>query len=192
MAQELLYARMRKASAGAGADTAGAAPDAALPSMGFSEIVQLHIKGEDTHVIHQRAGYTDADTILHFEGSGIAFLGAAFTSDGYPAIDAARGGKLAALLQTVDYFVAAFAQRPAAIEPIVPGRGPIATIAQLGAYAAMLHAVGDRVTAMVKAGRTREAVVAAKPSAEFDQVWGHGPVGPDRFVEMVYETVERN
>jgi hypothetical protein len=184
MAQELLFSRMRKPVGEVAADTD-------LPSMGFSEVVQLHVKGEDTHVIRQRAGSTDAETILHFEGSGIAFLGPAFTSDGYPAIDTTRGGAMLPMMQTVDYFVSAFAARADHIEPIVPGRGPVATMAELKAYTEMLHAVHDRVAALVKAGKTVAAVQAAKPTAQFDAKWGQGPVSPDRFVAMVFESVSK-
>ena len=125
----------------------------ALPIMGFSEVVQLHLAGEDTHIIHQRPGYTSADAVIHFEGNGILYSGPAFTSDGFPRIDTARGGKMSSMIETVDYFVTAFAQRPAAIEPVIPGRGPIATIADLRDYRDMLRAVHDRVQAIVKSGR---------------------------------------
>jgi len=191
----MLYSRMRRPGGPNGTDGGGAGagmpPDSALPAMGFSEVLQLHIKGEDTHVIHQRAGYTDADAIIHFEGSGIAYLGPTFTSDGYPRIDTAHGGKLSGMIDTVDFFVTNFGQHPDAIEPIIPGRGPVATIADLRAYRDMLRAVHDRVRALAKAGKSLPDIVAAKPTAEFDAKWGHGPVTPDQFVAMVHEAVSK-
>ena len=51
---------------------------------------------------------------------------------GYPRIEAARGGKLSTIIETVDCFVTAFSQQPGHIEPIIPGRGPVATIASVG------------------------------------------------------------
>jgi cyclase len=160
-----------------------------MPTMGFSQIVQLHLVGEDTHIMHQRPGSTDADAVIHFEGNGILYLGPAFTSDGFPRIDTARGGKLSSMIETVDYFVTAFAGRPGAIEPVIPGRGPIATLADLRTYRDMLRTVQDRVQALVKSGNTLPQVLAAKPAAEFDAKWGHGAVSAEQFVTMVFQSV---
>jgi cyclase len=186
LAHEALSGRLYRAAAGG-----TLAPGMALPIMGFSQVVQLHLAGEDTHIIHQRPGYTDADAVIHFEGNGILYLGPAFTSDGFPRIDAARGGKMSSMIETVDYFVTAFAQRPASIEPVIPGRGPIATVADLRDYRDMLRTVHDRVQALVKSGNTLPDVLAAKPTAEFDAKWGHGPVTAEQFVAMVFETVSK-
>ena len=143
LAHEALSGRLYREASG-GTLASGMAP----PIMGFSQVVQLHLAGEDTHIIHQRPGYTDADAVIHFEGNGILSLGPVFTSDGFPRIDAARGGKMSSMIETVDYFVTAFSQRPAAIEPVIPGRGPIATLADLRDYRDMLRTVQDRVQAL--------------------------------------------
>jgi cyclase len=179
IAQELLGSRLHK-------------PDQTAPMMGFSQVVQLHLRGEDTHLIHDRAGYSDADTAIHFEHSGVAYLGPAFTSDGYPRIDAAHGGKLSGMIETVNFFATNFAGAPQAIEPIVPGRGPVATIRDLGAYRDMLRSVGDRVRTAARGGKSVQDVIASKPTAEFDARWGHGPVTPDQFVAMVYASVTKD
>lgn len=185
LAHEALGARLYRAARADGGTSGNP------PAVGFSEIVQLHLPGEETHIIRQRPGSTDADAVIHFEGSGILYLGPVFTSDGYPRLDAARGGKLSAMIETVDFFVTAFAKDPAHIEPIIPGRGPIATIAQLRDYRDMLRAVHDRVQALVKAGRPLGDVLAAKPTAEFDARWGHGAVNAEQFVKMVFEVVSQ-
>jgi cyclase len=178
ISQELLNSRLHKA---------GQVP----PIVGFSQVMQLHIKGEDTHLIHDRAGYSDADVAIHFEHSGVAYLGPAFTTDGYPRIDTAHGGKLSGVIDTVDFFATNFAGAPQAIEPIVPGRGPLATIRDLAAYRDMLRTVRDRVRTAARGGKSVQEVIASKPTAEFDEKWGHGPVTPDQFVSMVYAAVTK-
>jgi hypothetical protein len=186
LAHEALAGRVYQAAA-AGSLRAGTAP----PKVGFSDIVQVHLAGEDTHIIHQRPGSTDAEAVIHFEGNGILYLGPAFTSDGFPRVDVARGGKVSSMIETVDFFVTAFSERPAAIEPVIPGRGPTATLAQLRDYRDMLRTVHDRVQALVKDGKTLQDVLAAKPTAEFDGTWGHGAVTPDQFATMVFESVSK-
>jgi cyclase len=193
LAHELLWARLRKSGStpAPATDALGASSDIALPAMSFSQVVQLHITGEDTHVIHDRAGYSDADVVVHFERSGIAFLGPAFTSDGYPRIDTAHGGKLSGMIDTVDFFATNFARVPDAIEPIVPGHGPVAKMPDLQAYRDMLRTVHDRVRTLIRSGKSLQEVIAAKPTAEFDTRWGHGPVSPDQFVTMAVESVSK-
>jgi cyclase len=186
--EQLVGSMMRPAS---GTNAVTPAPGAAPPAMGFSQVVQLHIKGEDTHIVHDKVGYSAADAIIHFEGSGVAYLGPAFTNDGYPRIDIARGGKLSGMIELVDFFATNFAQSPQMIEPIIPGRGPIATIRDLQAYRDMLRTVRERVLAIAKAGKSVQDAIAAKPTAEFDARWGHGPLTPDQFVTLAYESVRR-
>ena len=49
----------------------------------------------------------------------------------------------------------------------------------------MLATVNGRVKALMKDGKTREEIVAAKPSAEFDEKWGKAFINPGRFIEML-------
>lgn len=191
MAHELLYARMARFARGQDTtDAAAARRRNPLPRMGFSQVVQVYPKGEAIHLIHERAGYTNADVIVHYEGAGLLQLGNTFTMDGYPRIEVAKGGSLAGIVQTADFFLNNF-RDPGSLEPIVPGRGPVATVADLRAYRDMLVAVRDRVQPLLDAGKTEAEVVATHPSAEFDARWGHGPVQPDQFVGMVYRSLAK-
>jgi cyclase len=69
---------------------------------------------------------------------------------------------------------------------IIPGHGPLGDRAALQTYRTMLATVRDRIKQAVAAGQTLPQVQAAKPSAEFDAVWGKGSITPERFVEIVY------
>lgn len=164
---------------------------AALPVMGFSQVVQLYMSGEEVHVIHERPGYTSADVIVHYENAGVLYLGNTLTTDGYPQVDSARGGSVAGIITTLDFFLNAFARNPAMLEPIVPGRGPVTDTAGLREYRDMLVAVRDRVQAQRAEGRTVEQVVAARPTADLDARWGRGPVTPAEFVASVYHSLAR-
>ncbi len=191
--QERLNNRLAQAarSAASGAGAGGfAAIVAKMPAMSFSEVIQLWISDEETHIIHQRAGYSDADTIIHFERSGVLYLGHTLTTDGYPRIDTGRGGNLAGMIETTEFFVNNFGQVPDKVEPIIPGRGPVATLKELADYRDMLKTVRDRVSALKKQGKSAQEIVAAKPTAEYDAKWGHGPVTAAEFVSMVFASVQ--
>lgn len=157
---------------------------AALPGMGFSEVVQLTVGGSDVHLIRQRPGATAGDAVVHFENAGTVYLGNVYTSDGYPMLDRAQGGSIDSMITTVAFF-----RRFPPTMHVVPGRGPATTARELNTYGDMLVAVRDRVRRLRDDGRTVADVIAAHPTAEFDRVWGHGAVPADRFVTSVYESL---
>lgn len=159
----------------------------ALSSVGFSEVIQIYVPGEDTHAVHQKPGYSDADVSVHFERAGVLMLGAIFTADGYPDIDVAHGGSFTELVETATTFANNFGSLPT----VVPARGPAVSGRVLRDYVAMLTAVRNRVQQLVNAGRTLDQVVAARPTAEFDARWGHGPVSPAGFVTLVYNSLKK-
>jgi hypothetical protein len=162
-----------------------------LPSMGFSEVVQLGFTpGEEAHLVKQPDGTRDSDVAIHFEGAGVLYLGS-LTTDGYPEIRAGDGGTMAGLIKTVDDFAEHFSGYPAAIEPIVPARGPLATLADLRAFGTMLKAVRDRLTPLMDQGKTVEQAVATHPTADLDARWGRGPVSPDAFVRMAWAALAK-
>ena len=68
---------------------------------------------------------------------------------------------------------------------IIPGHGPLSSKADLKAYRDMLSTVNDRVKAMMKDGKKTAEILAAQPSAEFDERWGKAFISPGRFVEML-------
>lgn len=162
-----------------------------FPAVGFADVFQLSVNGDEIHAVHQPGGFSDADVIVHFEERHFIYLGNLFTSDGYPSIDLARGGSIAGLITASKKFVDMWSDNPEWVQPVVPGRGPPATLKDLKDYHDMLAAVRDRVEPLVRAGRTVQEVVASRPTAEFDARWGHGPVAPDRFVSLVYGSVEK-
>ena len=73
-----------------------------------------------------------------------------------------------------------YSRKEQGLEPIfsdmVVGR------AEVVAYKEMLAQVYSNIEQLVKEGKTLEEVVAAKPTAEFDAVWG----SPERLLPAVY------
>jgi hypothetical protein len=53
----------------------------------------------------------------------------------------------------------------------------------------MLAAVRDAVGALVKAGKSLEEVRESDPLAPFNETWAKGFMTPDRFLDIVYESL---
>lgn len=154
------------------------------PRIAFSEVLKFDLNGDAIHVVHQKPGYSDADSIAHFHKANLVYLGEVFPGDGYPKVDAAQGGTLDGLVTTLDAWAGSSIK-------IVPARGQVTDGNAVKDYRDMIVAVRDRVGEMVKAGTSEEQILAAHPTAQFDERWGHGRVKPDEFVREVYAAVKK-
>jgi cyclase len=152
-----------------------------LPMVTFSQEMTFHINGDEVHITHTPRAHTDGDAIVHFRKSNVIHMGDLFFNGFYPFIDYSSGG-------TPDGMIAA-ADRTLAIAndttKIIPGHGPLATKADLKIYRDMLVGTIGRIKALVKEGKKLDEIVAAKPTADFDERWGKGFIPPARFIEMV-------
>jgi cyclase len=152
------------------------------PPMAFSEVLAFDLNGDAIHVVHQKAGYSDADAIAHFHVSHLVYLGEVFPGDGYPQIDQMQGGTLDGLLHTLGSWAGGTIR-------VVPARGNVSDAGEVKAYYDMIATVRDRVGAMLKTGKTENQIIAAHPTADFDSRWGQGRVSANDFVHEVYASL---
>lgn len=155
---------------------------AALPVVTFDQTVTFHLNGQTIRAEHVAAAHTDGDAIVWFTEANVVHMGDAFFNGFYPFVDVDSGGSVAGLIAAADDVL----RRIDAQTKIIPGHGPLSDARGLTEYRNMLRTVADRIQALIDAGKTREEVVAAKPTAEFDTVWGVGFIKPDQWVELVH------
>lgn len=162
-------------------------PKLALPLVTFTDAVTFHLNGDEVHAFHVAPAHTDGDSIIHFRRANVVHMGDCFFNGMYPFIDVSTGG-------SIDGMVAAANRVLGMIDAgtrIIPGHGPVGDRASLTAFRDMLVAVRSRIEPMLAAGRTREQVLAAKPTKEFDAKWGGGFLEPDRFAGIVYDDLAK-
>ena len=73
---------------------------------------------------------------------------------------------------------------------IIPGHGAVSNEAELQEYYDMLSGVRDAIKPMIEAGKTLEEVTAADPLAPFNEKWGGGFLGPDKWIGIVYDAMK--
>jgi cyclase len=139
---------------------------------------------------HPHAAHTDGDSIVFFRRSDVISAGDIFTPDRYPMIELAKGGsingEIDALNRILDIMV------PQANEEggtyVIPGHGRLCDRAVVTDYRDMATIVRDRIEDLVKKGKTLEQVKAAKPTLDYDGLYGPntGPWTTDMFVDAVY------
>jgi hypothetical protein len=67
---------------------------------------------------------------------------------------------------------------------VVPGHGAATNRAGLAAFLDMMRGIEDRILVLVEAQREIPEITAARPTAEFDSVWGRGYVTGAHFTRM--------
>ena len=163
-----------------------ASPPKALPVITVMNDVTFHLNGDEILIFYLPAAHTDGDLFVHFRKSNVIHMGDTFFNKLYPFIDIQSGGSVEGMLNAAESVLSLCDDKT----KIIPGHGPLGNIRDLEAYRDMLATVSDRVRAAIKEGKTLEEVVAAKPTAEFDDVWGKGFLAPAQFVEIVYRSLK--
>jgi cyclase len=167
--------------------TMKAAPATALPVLTFSDSLTFHLNGREVRVFHLPPGHTDGDAVVWVPAADVLHTGDLLFNGAYPVIDVSAGGSIGGMIRSLDLLLPLVG--PAT--KVVPGHGPLADHAALLRFRGMLVTARDRVTRLVKEGRTLEQVLAAKPLADLDDTWGKGFMKPDLFLGVVYADLAR-
>jgi cyclase len=157
-------------------------PAEALPQETFAASHKLKANGESVALQHLAPAHTDTDIYVVFERANVIHMGDTFFNGFYPYIDSGTGGKISGMIAAADKVLAL----ASADTKIIPGHGPLGNKEDLTRFRAMLVTTRDRVQKLKSAGKTEQEVVAAKPFADLDAVWGKGMLNSDRFVQVVY------
>jgi cyclase len=175
---------------GSGSKTLPPLTGDALPaSTFFTPHKDFFSNGEPVQMFYQPNAHTDGDVIVFFRGADVVSAGDVFRTDRYPMIDAAQGGtiqgELDALNTILDITVPERNQMGGT--RVVPGHGRICNEADVLEYRDMVTIIRDRVQEMLKKGMTLQQVKAARPTLEYDGLYGTQKEWTgDMFLEAVY------
>ncbi len=172
----------------------------ALPTNGwptstfFNDEKKMYFNGEGIEIIHFANAHTDGDSIVYFRKSDVIATGDLFTTIMYPVIDTAAGGTIngtiEALDKIVDMMIPVYGQDGGTL--VVPGHGRICDVGDVLNFREMTIIVRDRIQDLIKKGMTLEQVKAAKPTFDYDPLYGNNSFwGTDKFVEAVYTTLKK-
>jgi hypothetical protein len=110
-------------------------------------------------------------------------------------IDTQRGGSLQGVIDGLNMIldIAVPAHHEEGVTMVIPGHGRLCDEADVVEYRDMVVIVKDRVQAMIKKGMTLEQVKAARPTLDYDPLYGvlSGAWTTDMFVEAVYKSLKK-
>jgi glyoxylase-like metal-dependent hydrolase (beta-lactamase superfamily II) len=166
------------------------------PTITFSgEIKDVQTNGEAIQMLHQPAAHSAGDSVVFFRGSDVVVTGDIVDFTRYPIIDAAQGGTfsglLAAVNRIIDITVPHDWQEGGTM--VITAQGRVGDEADLVEYRDMLTIVRDRIQDLIKKGMTLEQVQAARPTFEYDGLFGAtgGPWTTSMFVEAAYRDLSK-
>ena len=161
-------------------------PPDGLPSEVFSDSHNMTLNGSSIGLKHYGVAHTDSDLSVTFGEADIMHVGDTYWNGIYPFIDYSTGGSIDGMIAASDTNLAATTDATI----IIPGHGqPVSNRTELQAFRDMLVAIRDNVAALKHEGRSRDEIVAAKPTAAFDAKWGNFVIDPAYFTRLVYEGV---
>lgn len=160
---------------------------AGLPVVSFSQDVTFHLNGEEIFAFHVPKAHTDGDAIIHFRKGNVIHTGDTYFNGLYPFIDYSSGGTPDGVIAAADRVLALADDNT----KIIPGHGPLSNKAELKVYREMLATVTGRIKALLQQGKKLDDILAARPTADFDERWGKGFLAPPKFVEMLVSGLQK-
>jgi len=161
--------------------TIPARPRAALPVITFEDTAALHFNDDDLEFTHLPNAHTETDIVVRFRKANVVHMGDCFTG-GFPFVDGNTGGTLDGLIRAHEKVLSTIDDGTI----LIRGHGPLGNKAELQAYHDMLVVVRDRIAKLVKAGKSQDEVVAARPTREFEAKYGGDSFNAAEWIGRAY------
>ena len=143
-------------------------PAKALPNSTFYTSAALAFGAHDIQYGYLGQAHTDGDLYVHLPKSNVLIAGDVVSVGSYPVLDYATGGWIGGVLEATKLLLKLSDEKTL----IVPGTGPVVTRAHLQAESDMLEVLKERIWQLMRKGMSDTDIVAAKPTAEYDDKWG--------------------
>ncbi len=170
-------------------------PSGGWPTDTFSsEQKKLFFNDEGIQIFYQPAAHTDGDVFVFFRRSDVISTGDIFTTSSYPVIDVAAGGTIQGVIdglnRIIDLIVPVYGQEGGTL--VIPGHGRLSDLGDVINCREMTVIIRDRIQDMIQRGMTLEQVKAARPTRDYDPLYGSvAGWTADMFVEAVYKTLRQ-
>jgi glyoxylase-like metal-dependent hydrolase (beta-lactamase superfamily II) len=135
-----------------------------IPSEVFAAEHTLKLNGTTIRLKRYTPAHTDSDISVTFVEADVLHAGDNYWNGIYPFIDYSTGGSIDGMIAASDANLAATTNETI----VIPGHGGlVSNKTELQAFRDMLAAVRENVATLKKKGKSKDEIVAAKPSAAF-------------------------
>jgi glyoxylase-like metal-dependent hydrolase (beta-lactamase superfamily II) len=151
----------------------------------FVEQKDIYFNNEPVSLIHA-PGDTPGSSVVMFRRSDVIAAGDVYSPNRYPDIAVESGGSIVGYLSSLNRLikltVPEFNQQGGTF--VIPGHGRLSDEGDIGEYRDMVTFIHDRVEAMLKGGMSLADIKRARPTLDYDPLFGAAE--GDRFVEQIY------
>ncbi len=159
-----------------------------LPTLTYSDSITLHLNGEEVWIFWPQSAHTDHDTMIYLKNANILHVGDVPSNLRYPNIGIDDGGSVEGMTRAARLVL----DMTNAETRIMAGHlGPLVPREEMLAQLEMFAEVSQRIQAMIDRGMSLEEVLAARPTADFDEARAAGAITPERFTGLVYTDLLR-
>jgi cyclase len=158
-------------------------PPAARPVTTFydsHDVTSFRFGARRVECGHLLKAHTDGDIFVFFPDENVLAVGGVVSNDRWPVIDWWTGGWLVGLVDAFETLLGVATQGTR----IVPGSGPLMSLADLKAQQTMYLQIFDRLQTLFTEARDIAEVLAAKPTAEYDAKFGD----PELFLTLAFQS----
>jgi glyoxylase-like metal-dependent hydrolase (beta-lactamase superfamily II) len=155
-------------------------PKTAQPGTTFYDSGSMQVANRSIELGYMRDAHTDGDAFVFFPEENVLVAGGLVSNAGWPVIDWWTGGWTVGMLNGLETLLAVANDATR----IVPANGPPMSRADLRAQHTMYLTVFERIHDLLTKAYGTAEVLAAKPTAEYDAVYGD----PSLFVRLAFES----
>ena len=156
-------------------------PAGALPAEVFTTEKSVRLNGETVLLKYYGPSHTDGDISVYFTGADVLHTGDTWWNGRYPFIDYSTGGHINGMIKAAEANLALVTDKTI----VIPGHGQIGGKTELTEYRDLLKTIRDRVADLKEEGKSTDAIVTAKPTADYDAKWAGSFVNGDYFTRLV-------
>jgi cyclase len=159
-----------------------------FPTQEFPKGGKMTFGKEKIEYTHVPTAHTDGDAYLFFPEANILHTGDLMFNGNYPVIDYSTGGWVGGMAHAAEVMW----KVGDAKTRVIPGHGVLASKDDLKATGEMLSTIAQRLEKLIKEGKSADEAVAAAPTKEFDDKYGHGSFKPDAWTRIAYTSIQRH
>jgi glyoxylase-like metal-dependent hydrolase (beta-lactamase superfamily II) len=149
----------------------------------YDQSMSVHFNNDEIYAVHYPSGHTDGDTVIFFKHDNVVHMGDDFFAGRFPFVDLDSGGSVQGLMKNIADIIA---KLPADVK-IIPGHGPLSTLADLRNYNQMLIETTAVVRQGMMAGKTVEGLKKDGLPAKYKD-WGTGFINTNAWIETIYRS----
>jgi len=150
-----------------------------VPRVSFTDETEVFLGGREVRAHYYGRGHTNGDAMIYFPDLKVVHTGDLFTN-GAPFIDYSANGSAVDWTKTIDNVL----KSDWDFDVVIPGHGPVSKRADLIKYRDNFATMRDRVSGMVRGGKSKEDIKAVLVS---DFGWQATGLGMNSLDGMIAE-----